>query len=583
MPSKAELIEKLEQMASMLELTGANRFKVNAYDKAARAIKGASIDVIEHADDPKKLEEIDGVGSSIAEKIGEFAETGTFEEFEQLRKKVPSGLIRVLAVPGIGPKTVRLMWTELEIETIDDLKKAIDDGSLEDLPRMGKKTIENLKDAISFSEQSGERTPIGKAMPLAEDLVEKLGKVKGVRQIAYAGSLRRGAETIGDIDILVSAKTPADVHDALTGTEGVEKVLASGETKTSVRMKLGNRQIQVDLRSIDDNAFGAAMLYFTGSKEHNVKLRERALKKDLTLNEYGLFPEDDEDTPPQQRGVKPVACDTEEKIYKALDLKWIPPELREDRGELKGKLPDLLELDDIKAELHAHTTESDGAMSIRELAEHAKQRGFHTIAVTDHSKSSAVANGLDEKRLRKHIKAVREVNDEMDGITILAGSEVDILADGRLDYDDELLAELDIVVASPHTGLSQDPKKATSRLLKAIEHPLVHILGHPTGRLIGKREGLSPDIKALAEAAEAHNVALEVNANWRRLDLRDTHIAIALEAGALIAIDCDVHGPADYDQLRYGVLTARRGGLAASSCVNTWTAAKLQKWLKSKR
>lgn len=583
MPSTAELIDKLEQMAAMLELTGANRFKVNAYAKAARAIKGSSIDVIAHAGDPKKLKEIDGIGSSIAESIGQYAESGSWDEFDELRQQVPSGLIQIMEIPGLGPKTVRLMWTDLKIETVGDLKKAIDDGSLEELPRMGKKTIENIKDAITFAEQSGGRTPIGKALPLAEQIVETLREVKGVKQIQYAGSLRRGAETIGDIDILVSAKDPASVHNAFTELEGVEKILVSGDTKSSVRMKLGKRQIQVDLRSIDDSAFGAALMYFTGSKEHNVRLREIALKKDLTLNEYGLFPNDDEDTPPQQRGITPVAAQTEEKIYKALGFEWVAPELREDRGELKGTLPDLIELADIKAELHAHTTASDGRMTILELAQAAKDRGFHTIAITDHSKSSVIANGLDEARLRKHIKAIREAASEIDGITLLAGSEVDILVDGSLDYDDDLLAELDIVVASPHASLAQDPKKATDRLLKAIEHPLVHILGHPTGRLIGKREGLSPDISALAEAAAEHSVALEINANWQRLDLRDIHIAAAIKAGATIAIDCDVHAPADYDQLRYGVLTARRGGLTAKSCVNAWSAATLHKWLKSKR
>lgn len=583
MPSTPDLIDKLGQMAAMLELTGANRFKVNAYAKAARALKGASIDVLAHADDPKKLKEIEGIGSSIAENIGEYAESGTFGDFEELRAKVPSGLLQIMEIPGLGPKTVRLMWTDLKIETIADLKKAIDDGSLEDLPRMGKKTIENIRDAIAFSEQSGGRTPIGKAMPLAEQIVDTLGKVKGVTQIQYAGSLRRGAETIGDIDILVSAKDPAKVHTAFTEMEGVEKVLASGDTKSSVRMKLGKRQIQVDLRSIDEHAFGAALMYFTGSKEHNVRLRERALKKGLTLNEYGLFPEDDEDTPPQQRGIKPVASETEEKIYKALDLEWIAPELREDRGELKGKAPTLIELKDIKAELHAHTTASDGRMSILELAQAAKDRGFHTIAVTDHSKSSVIANGLDEDRLRKHIQAIREAAEQITGITILAGSEVDILVDGSLDYDDDLLAELDVVVASPHASLSQDPKKATARLLKAIEHPLVHIIGHPTGRLIGRREGLAPDINALAEAAAEHSVALEINANWQRLDLRDIHVGASLKAGATIAVDCDVHAPSDYDHLRYGVLTGRRGGLTAESCVNAWSAAKLHKWLRSKR
>jgi len=583
MPSTPDLIDKLEQMAAMLELTGANRFKVNAYAKAARALKGASTDVMASADDPKALEEIDGIGSSIAEKIGEYADSGTFEEYEHLKEKVPSGLLQIMEIPRLGPKTVRLMWTDLGIETIEALKKSIDDGSLEDLPRMGKKTIENIKDAIAFTEQSGGRTPIGKALPLAEQLVETLSKIKGVKQIQFAGSLRRGAETIGDIDILVSASDPAAVHKAFTELDTVEKVLASGDTKSSVRIKLGKRQIQVDLRSVDDNAFGAALMYFTGSKEHNVRLRERALKKGQTLNEYGLFPNDDEDTPPQQRGVKPVACETEEKIYQALDLNWIPPELREDRGELKGQLPKLIELGDIKSELHAHTTASDGAMSILELAHAAKDRGFHTIAVTDHSKSSVIANGLNEDRLRKHIDAIRQANEEIKGITILAGSEVDILSDGSLDYDDELLAQLDIVVASPHAALSQPPDKATKRLLKAVEHPLVHILGHPTGRLVGRREGFAPDIPAIAAAAAEHAVALEINANWLRLDLRDVHVAAALKAGALLAIDCDVHSPTDYDQLRYGVLTARRAGLTPDSCLNAWSAAKLHKWLKAKR
>lgn len=583
MPDTADLISKLERMASMLELTGANRFKVNAYAKAARALKGASIDVLAHADDPGALEEIEGVGSSIAQKIGEYASKGTFEEYEKLRSSVPAGLIAVLDVPGLGPKTVRAMWKDLGIESVADLKRVIADGSLESLPRMGKKTIENIRDAIEFSEKSGGRTPLGLALPLAEEVVDRLRVVEGVKRIEYAGSLRRGAETIGDLDILVCAEDPTGVHKAFAAMDGVEKVLVSGETKSSVRMQLGDRLIQVDLRSVDEEAFGAALMYFTGSKEHNVRLRERSLKQGLTLNEYGLFPDDDEDTPPQQRGVKAVASKDEQEIYAKLGLPWIAPELREDRGEFRDEQPQLIEVADIRAELHAHTTASDGQLSIRELAEMAKARGFHTIAVTDHSKSSAIANGLSEDRLRRHISAIREVNGELEGIRVLAGSEVDILADGRLDYDDELLAELDVVVASPHTALSQDPKKATARMIRAIEHPLVHIIGHPTGRLVGRREGFLPDMRALADAAAANRVALEVNANWMRLDLRDVHVAVAMQAGANLAIDCDVHAPEDYDQLRFGVLTARRGGLTAERCVNAWDSKKLWDWLCSKR
>jgi DNA polymerase (family 10) len=352
--------------------------------------------------------------------------------------------------------------------------------------------------------------------------------------------------------------------------------------------------IQVDLRVLDDSCWGAALMYFTGSKEHNVKLRERALKMGLTLNEYGLFPEDGEAEPPQKRGVKPVAGKTEEEVYHKLGLEFVPPEMREDRGELDvhargakggkgaGSVA-LIDIADIKAELHAHTTASDGRLSILELAIEAKRRGFHTIAVTDHSKSSVIANGLQPDRLRKHIKAIHAAREEIKGITILAGSEVDILADGSLDYDDDLLAELDVVVASPHTALSQDSATATKRLLKAIRHPMVHILGHPTGRLINKRAGLSPDMRELIAAAKEHNVALEINAHWMRLDLRDTHVRAAVEGGALIAIDCDVHEIEDYDNLRYGVMTGRRGWLSADACINTWPAAKLHKWLKAKR
>ena len=362
---------------------------------------------------------------------------------------------------------------------------------------------------------------------------------------------------------------------------GVTEVLVRAETKCSVRLELG---AQADLRLVDAAAFGAALLYFTGSKAHNIVLRERAIKRGLRLNEYGLFPHDDQATgTPQERGVAPVAAETEAAIYTALELPFIPPELREDRGEFDAEPPTLVTCEDIRAELHAHTTASDGRLSIAELAAEAKHRGFHTIAVTDHSTSSVQANGLDPDRLRAHIDAIREADAGMSGITILAGSEVDILTDGRLDYEDDLLAELDIVVASPHAALTQDGATATKRLLAAIRHPLVHIIGHPTGRIIGRREGLDPDIEALVAAAVEHDTALEINANHRRLDLRDVHIRAAREAGAKIAIDTDAHAPRDFDQLRYGVITARRGGLTAAGCVNTWTQEKLHAWLKSKR
>jgi DNA polymerase (family 10) len=331
--------------------------------------------------------------------------------------------------------------------------------------------------------------------------------------------------------------------------------------------------------------WGAALMYFTGSKEHNVRLRERAIKQGMTLNEYGLFEDDGSDpTPPQQRGVRAVASKTEEEIYRALDLPYVHPTLREDRGELAlTEQLRVVEVEDIRAELHSHTTASDGKMTIEESAAIAKARGFHTLAITDHSQSSAVAGGLKPDRLRDHIADVRAADKQIKGIKLLAGSEVDILVDGSLDYDDELLHELDVVVASPHAGLKAKPKQATKRLLRAIEHPLVHIIGHPTGRLIERRPGLEPDMNELIGAAIEHNVALEINAHWMRLDLRDTHVRAAVEAGALISINCDDHSPADYDNLRFGVLTAQRGWLTPEQCINTWSAKKLHDWLKGKR
>lgn len=582
MSTNAELARIFEQMAKVLDLTGANVFRVNAHNKVARILESLTTDVAELADDPAKLTAIDGIGDGSAKKIIEYVKTGRVEEHDELVKQIPLGLLKVMEIPGLGPKTVKLLWENAGVTDVATLKAAIDAGKLDGLPRMGAKTITNIKESLKFAAHAAERMRLGEALPVAEQIVEHLRTIKGAKQVEYAGSLRRGKETIGDIDILVSATNQAAVSKAFQAMPGVKKVLAAGETRSSVRLEQG---VQVDLRVLDDSSFGAALLYFTGSKEHNVTLRERAIKRGYRLNEYGLFPDDgtDDDRPLQDRGVKPVAARTEQEIYKILDLLWIPPTLREDRGELTTKLPKLIAIDDIAAELHAHTVASDGLLSIEQLAEIAKARGFHTIAVTDHSKSSFQANGLSPDRLKTHIEAVREAASRVKGITILAGSEVDILTDGRLDYEDDLLAQLDIVVASPHISLKQEPKLATKRLVRAISHPLVHILGHPTGRIINRREGLSPDINALIEAAVEHETALEINAHWLRLDLRDTHVKAAVDGGALIAINTDAHVEVDFDNLRYGILTAQRGWLTAERCVNAWPKAKLHKWLKAKR
>lgn len=584
MSANNDIADLFDRMGAMLELTGANRFRVNAHTKAARVIREQTKDVTTL--DKPELTAIDGIGDASADKILEYAESGAISEHDELASSIPSGLMDILQLPGLGPKSVKAMWDELGITDIDRLKNAIADESILKVPRMGKKTVDNILKAIEFRAKDTGRTTLGVALPLAEQLVKTIESVKGVQRAAYAGSLRRGEETIGDIDILCVTTDRDAAREAFTTMPGVTDVLAAGEKKCSVRIEHKRRTIQADLRLVEDEHWGAALMYFTGSKDHNVRLRELAIKKGLTLNEYGLFPDDgSEDSSPQSRGVEPVAAKSEAEVFKALDRAYVVPELRQDLGETAEdwEAPDLVELDDIKSELHAHTTASDGSMSIAELAQEAKDRGFHTICVTDHSKSAAIANGLDEDRLRAHIDNIRAANEEMTGITILAGSEVDILADGSLDYDDELLAQLDIVVASPHVALSQDAKAANARMLRAIAHPLVHIIGHPCGRIIQSRKGLELDIDTLAHAAKEHDVALEINASPKRLDLRDTHVRAALAAGALISIDCDVHRPNHYDNLRYGVLTGRRGGLTKDRCVNAWTKAKLHKWLKAKR
>jgi len=582
------------RIAQMLELLGSDRFRVNAANKASRELKAltADLEALALAEDTKALVALEGIGKGTAAKLIELALSGTISEHDELAAKVPSGLMEVLAIPGLGPKTVKLMWDDLGIESIDDLKAEIDKGTVGELPRMGAKTIENMIAAIAFLESSGDRLHLGLAMPIANQIVEHMLGVEGTLKARYAGSLRRGEETIGDLDILIATTDPDCARESFTAMQGVTRVLASGETKSSVRFALSSAnerfkdlstpaEIQIDLRIVPEESWGAALAYFTGSKDHNVALRKVAIKQGMTLNEYGLFNNNDD-------RADPIACHSEEGIYSALNLDVVPPPLRQDRGELATAdhphhLPHLIELADIKADLHTHTTDSDGKLSLNESASIAKSRGFHTLAITDHSQSSAIANGLKPDRLRTQIHSIHEFNDSFEGMTIIAGSEVDILVDGSLDYDDDLLNELDIVVASPHAGLRAKAKQATKRLLKAISHPAVHIIGHPTGRLIQRRAGLEPDMSELIAAAVEHDVALEINAHWMRLDLRDTHVRAAVEAGCKIAINCDVHRAQDYDNLIYGVLTGQRGWLTPDLCINTWPHNRLHAWLQSKR
>ncbi len=580
-----QLAALFEQMAAVLEILSGDRFRINAFQRAARVIDDLPDDLASIGPDVKEIAKIEGIGKGTAQRIAQFLDTGKIKEHADLLAKLPKGLPALLDISGLGPKTIALLWKQAGIESLDDLKAKLRTDELAQLPGLGTKKLENLRKSIKFAQTSGQRVRLGQALPLALWLVDQLRQIQGVKHAAYAGSLRRGKETIGDIDLIVAMqpnpkhpdKAAQAVSDAFVKLEPVTDVLVKGPTKTSVRIAGDKHAIQVDLRVVTPDSFGAALLYFTGSKEHNVALRQLAIDQGARLNEYSL-----------QKNDRPIASRTEQDVYKKLGLTYIPPTLREDRGEItlaqKDQLPTLIELPDIKAELHAHTDASDGRWSIRDLALTAAERGFHTIAVTDHSRSQAIANGLSNNRLEQHVQAIRSVADELkQTITVLAGSEVDILADGSLDYPNALLKELDLVVASPHSGLSQEPAKATKRLVKAIHNPYVTIVGHPTGRLINRRQGMSPDMKQVIAAAAERGIALEINANNWRLDLNDVNARAAIDAGVMLAIDTDAHGPGDFDQLIYGILTAQRAGATKDNVVNAMPRTALVKWLKATR
>ena len=594
MQTNPALVKIFEDMARLTEVLGGNGFKVNAFVRAARTVENLEKDA--SAFTRSELVALPGVGTGTADRILDFVQNGRVADHEDLKARVPAGVVELMGVSGIGPKSAARFWHEAGVESVADLKAAIADGRLEALKGFGKKKVEGIAKSLAFAERFGGRHRRGVAAAVAGAVADAARAVEGVQAVEVAGSLRRGAETIGDVDVLAAVSggaepspedpTPAPdpavaaaVFDAVEALDGVAEVLLRGDTKLSVRFEAG---LQADVRAVPARCFGAALCYFTGSKEHNVRLRERAGKRGLSLNEYALTEKD---------GGAVVASATEEDIHRALGLAYIPPELREDRGEVDRAraaeaagepLPRLVETADLKAELHAHTTASDGVLSIDELVEVALSRGLHTLAVTDHSRGQVQANGLSVERLERHILAVREAARRWDDrIQVLAGSEVDILTDGTLDYPDELLAELDLVVASPHASLSQAPEVATERLLRAMENPHVTIMGHPTGRLVLKREGLSPDMPRLVRAAADRGVALEINASPYRLDLRDRHVALALEAGCKIAINTDAHGPEGFLNAEHGVATARRAGATAADVVNTYGRGELAAWVAS--
>lgn len=568
-----ELYAIFEQMADLMEIQGEQSFRVNSYRRAARTMKELTADIDELAKSGG-IVDLPGIGKGMAGKIEEYLASGKIAAHQELLQAVPPGLPALLEVPGLGPKKVALAWKELGVVDATTLKAAIDSGKLAKLKGLGEKSVQQISEGLSFSEKSTGRTPLGLAMPLAEELVTAMRAIKGVRRAEYCGSLRRGAETIGDVDILCESDDGAAVVKAFTSLPQAKKVLASGTTKGSILVERRDGvEVQADCRVVPKASFGAALQYFTGSKEHNVRLREMAVKRKWKLNEWGLF-----------EGDKPLAGENETDIYKKLGLPFIPPEQREDRGEFEpDALTALITLDDIRGDLHMHTDASDGTCDARTMATAAQERGYEYIAVTDHSKSSAIANGLSIDRMWKQIERIRELNKSLKAITVLVGCECDILSDGKLDYPDQVLAACDFVVASVHSALRQDRKKITSRVLKAMENPFVTLLGHPTGRLINKREAMDLDMSAVIAKAVETGTALELNAAWQRLDLCDLHVRQARDAGVMLCIDTDSHSTAQLEQMRFGILTARRGWLRKQDVLNTRPLPDLRKWIQKKR
>jgi len=568
----AEIAQAFERIADLMEIDGGDSFRISSYRRASRTISDTNEDIAELAEQGR-LQELEGIGKGMAEKIGQFLKTGRITVLDELEAKFPQELSHLLGIPGMGPKKIALVYEKLKVGSLDDLKRVIASGEMAELKGLGETSVKKIADGIAFMERSGHRTPLGVATPIAEAFLERVRKLPGVRRADLCGSLRRGLDTIGDIDIVCDAADGAAVVQHFVTLPDVHRVLAAGETKGSITVASeGQRELQIDLRVVERDAYGAALQYFTGSKEHNVRLRERAIAKKWRLNEYGLYD-----------AAKRIAGKTEEEIYKKLGLPCFPPELREDQGEFDGQPPDLVTLDHIRGDLHMHSVASDGRCTVEEMALAAKARGYEYIAICDHSKSSVIANGLSIERILGHIDAIHAASKKMKGFEILAGCECDILPDGSLDYPDEVLAKCDWVVASVHTARGSMKVTATDRTLAAIANRYVSAIGHPTGRLINKRAPAEIDIAVIAHAAAANGTFLEINASWQRLDLKDVHARSALSAGADLVIDTDAHHTDQLDQMRFGVITARRAGATKNRVVNCLPLKDLRRRIEKKR
>ena len=565
-----QIADVFTEIADILDIKGDNPFRIRSYRNAARAVGDMSENVAAMVREGKDIEQIPGIGASIAEKIKEIVATGKLKFLDELRAELPKGLPELLKIEGMGPKKVKLFYEKLKIDGVDKLEAAAKGGKLRELFRMGDKSEENLIKALARYRAGQGRFKLSVAFDYAESIIRYLKKSKGVEAIEVAGSLRRRKETIGDLDILAICGEASDIMDRFVAYDGIEEMLAKGTTKSSARLSCG---IQVDVRVLPGDSFGSALQYFTGSKEHNIALRTMAVERKLKISEYGVF-----------RGNRRIAGESEEEVYATVGLPVMPPEIRENHGEIeaaeKGELPKLIELRDIRGDLQMHTTATDGKASIEEMALKAKGMGYEYIAITDHSKAVRVAHGLDEKKLAKHLKAIEKAQSKVPGIRILKGIEVDILPDGSLDLDDAILKECDVVIGAVHYRFNLSEKEMTERIIRGISNRCVNIFGHPTGRLILERPGYAVNIEELVKAARDYGVVLEINAHPDRLDLRDIHVRLARDRGVKLVISTDSHSPQNLEFMRYGVFTARRGWAEARDVINAYPLQKLLRALK---
>jgi len=566
--TNAEAADKFDLIADLLEFQGANPFRVRAYRNAARTIRDLTEPIAQIVADPeRRLTDIEGIGKDLAEKITQLVQTGTLPMLEELLAQVPESVLAILRIPGLGPKRAAALYHELGVSTLDELRSACESHKVRALKGFGAKTEAAILEGIGLAAEAGRRMLWAEADQHAQAIADHLRRCKAIQRFEPAGSYRRGKETVGDLDFLAVARDRRAAMDHFGSFGAIAQVLARGPTKMSVRLSSG---LQVDLRVVPAESFGAALQYFTGSKAHNIVLRGRAKAAGLKINEYGVF-----------RGEKQIAGREEEDVYAALNLPWIPPELREARREFEwadaGELPRLVELDDIRGDLHVHSTWTDGTATIEEMALAAKRRGWKYLAITDHSRRVSMANGLDPKRLRRQWAEIDRLNERLKGIRLLKGIEVDILERGGLDLPDDVLAEADWVVASVHYGQNQPREKITRRIIEALENPYVCVLAHPTGRMLEQRKPYEVDLDAVMQAAKQHGKLLELNAHPRRLDLDDVGCAAAQKHGIPVVISTDAHRVDGLDAMRYGVQQARRGGLRPEDVANTRTWAQLKK------